>query len=128
MAVDRRAGALDRYRNPGVVAIALAMSRAILPQLQAWEGTWETDEDNPLAVSPSQAEHREGVLEALIEPVAFPDGKPKNVAAFTVKLSGATILDDGNVAARLRFNPLAVAEQVSVDVIATGAVLVAEEG
>jgi len=123
-----RAGSLDRYRNPGVVAIALAMSRAILPQLQAWEGTWETDEDNPLAVSPSQAEHREGVLEALIEPLAFPDGKPKNVTAFTVKLAGATILDDGRVAARLRFNPLAVAEWISVDVIATGAVLVAEEG
>lgn len=122
-----RAGALSRYRNPGAVAIALAMSRAILPQLQAWEGTWEGDEDSPIAISPDQAQHRAGVLEALIDPVAYPVNQPKNVTKYSVTITGATTGDDGDVQVALVFNPLLVAESVTVTVTATGVAIGAAE-
>lgn len=120
-----RAGALDRYRNPGTVAIALAMSRAIQAQLQAWEGTWDTDPENPIAADPGQLDHRAGELTELINPVAFPgtddSPKPRNVAKFVVSLSAPTIANDGDVTCALSFNPLAVAESIGVDVTATTA-------
>ncbi len=118
-----RAGALDRYRNPGAVAFALEASRAMLPTLQKWEGTWPTDEENPKAADPVFLEHRTGILTALVDPVAFPANEPKNVAAFTIKLIAPQIADDGNATVYLDFNPLAVGEKVRAILTATGVTL-----
>jgi hypothetical protein len=122
-----RAGALDRYRSPGAVAFALEASRVILPQLQEWEGTWETDPNSPKAADPSLLGERAAVLEELVRPVAFPPapGSPKNVANFAITMSAPTVLDDGIVVVLLDFNPLAVAETVRATITATGVALAA---
>lgn len=120
-----RAGALDRYRSPGTVAFALEASRVILPQLQEWEGTWETDPNSPKAADPALLGERASVLEALVRPVAYPPapGAPKNVANFAITMSAPTVLDDGIVLVFLDFNPLAVAETVRATITPTGVAL-----
>jgi hypothetical protein len=118
-----RAGSLDRYRSPGAVAFALAASFAIVPTLQSWEGTWETDPANPTNALPDLLTHRAGILETLIDPIAYPENAPENVANFIVTITGVNILNTGQAAVSLQFNPLAVAEMITATITATGVAL-----
>lgn len=116
------AGSGSRLRDPGVYAISLSLAAALFAEVELWEGeSWETDPESPAAASEDETTARADALADALALVAKPKNRPQNVSGdLRITVSGANVLNDGDVIAGVVFNPLAVVEDITIAITATG--------